>query len=182
MQAQQTDRCHNAAGNDHAHRHGNCGGFDAHIEKTGTQCAGRVLTQVIIFFLGITTIFVCIWLFVPKLPYMKAVLIAALVMGAVVAWADVDTVVARYNVNAYRSGQLESVDIWYLNELGDGAVPYIALLKEDSDPNVAASARSILTHTNFEEAEDFRGWNYVNHTAKDYFPLPGDTAIPKQGD
>ena len=141
----------------------------------------RVLTQVIIFFLGITTIFVCIWLFVPKLPYMQAIFIAALVIGAAVAWADVDTVVARYNVNAYCSGRLETVDIRYLEELGDGAVPYIALLKEDSDPNVAASAQSILTHTYFEEAEDFRGWNYVNHTAKDYFPLPGDTAIPKQG-
>ena len=139
----------------------------------------RVLTQVIIFFLGITTIFVCIWLFVPKLPYMKAVLIAALVIGAAVAWADVDTVVARYNVNAYLSGQLESVDIWHLYELGDGAVPYIALLKEDPDPSVAEDARDILSHTYYSAAEDFRSWNYVSHVAKEYFPLPGDLAIPK---
>ena len=141
----------------------------------------RVLTQVVIFFLGIATLLVSIWLFVPKLPYMQAILIAALVIGAAVAWADVDTVVARYNVNAYCSGRLETVDIRYLEELGDGAVPYIAQLREVSNPSIAEAAREILSHTYHGEAEDFRGWNYVNHTAKGYFPLPGDLAIPKQG-
>ena len=33
----------------------------------------RVLTEVIMVFLGIATLLVCIWLFVPKMPYMNAV-------------------------------------------------------------------------------------------------------------
>lgn len=139
----------------------------------------RVLTQVIIFFLGLTTALVCVWLFVPKMPYMKVVLIAALVIGAIVAWADVDTVVARYNVNAYRNGRLETVDVHYLTELGDGAVPYIAMLKEDSNPLIANTAQKYLGHTYHSEPDDFRGWNYVNHIAKAYFPLPGDLALPE---
>lgn len=139
----------------------------------------RVLTQVIIFFLGLTTVLVCIWLFVPKMPYMKAILLAALVIGAAVSWADVDTVVARHNVNAYQSGTLETVDVHYLTELGDGAVPYIALLKEDSNPLVANIAQEYLSRTYHGAAEDFRGWNYVNHIAKNHFPLPGDLALPK---
>lgn len=139
----------------------------------------RVLTQVIIFFLGVTTIFVCIWLFVPKMHYMKFILLTALIIGAAVAWADVDTVVTRYNVHAYQNGTLESIDVWYLNELGDGAVPYIALLQNDADPNVAEAARDILSHTYHDAASDFRHWNYVSHIAKDYFPVPGDLAIPK---
>ena len=133
----------------------------------------RVLTQVIIFFFGITTILVCVWLFVPKLPYMKAVLVVALLTGAAVAWADVDTVVARYNVNAYQSGKLEAIDVDYLDSLGRGAVPYIAQLLDDPNAEVAEAARLSITiyygtnrhYTEASLTEDFRDWNYANHVA-----------------
>ena len=128
----------------------------------------RVLTQVIIFFLGITNVLVCTWLFVPKLPYMKAVLLCALVIGAVVAWADVDTVVARYNVSAYQSGKLESIDVDYLDSLGNGAVPYIAELTQDGNPEVAEAAANALQVYFNVAPEDFRDWNYVNHIADPY--------------
>jgi len=128
----------------------------------------RVLTQVVIFWLGLTTVLVCIWLFVPKLSYMKAALILALVIGAAVAWTDVDTVVARYNVNAYRTGKLETVDVYYLEELGHGAVPYIAQLQKDTDPQVAQAAKDALQGW-YIPHDDFRGWNYVNQIAKIYY-------------
>lgn len=140
----------------------------------------RALTQVVIWFLALATGILCLWLFVPRLPYMKVILLAALVMGAAVGWADVDTVVARYNVTAYQQGRLETVDVWYLNELGAGATPYIAALQKDSDPIVAEKARDLLSRTYFDVPKDFRSWNYVNHVAKEYFPLPGDLAIPKE--
>ena len=126
----------------------------------------RVLTQVIIFFLGLCTVFVSIWLFAPKMPYMKAVLIAALIMGAVVAWADVDTVVAAYNVDAYQTGKLQSVDIDYLGELGHGAIPYLAELAESSDPKIAKAARRELTYQTFDPVQDFRSWNYASSLAE----------------
>ena len=121
----------------------------------------RVLTEVIMVFLGVATALVCVWLFVPKLPYMKAILLIALTMGAVTIWADVDTVVAGYNVRAYQNGTLDSVDVYYLGTLGDGAMPYIAELAQDSDSKVAASAQKILDD-NRESWTDFRDWNYVN--------------------
>ncbi len=125
----------------------------------------RVLTQVIIFWLGLTTVLVCIWLFVPKLPYMKAVVILALALGAAVAWADVDTVVARYNVTAYQSGALQSVDVSYLDSLGNGAIPYIAQLKDDDDIQVSAAVLYALTFNDNHAIDDFRDWNYVNQIA-----------------
>ena len=126
----------------------------------------RVLTEVIMVFLGITTVLVTVWLFVPRLAYMKAILLVGLVMGTMVFWADVDTVVARYNVTAYQSGALETVDVSYLNnQLGAGAIPYLQMLENDSDPDVAAKARDILEHRGIREAEDYRGWNYVNYIA-----------------
>ena len=39
---------------------------------------------------------------------MKGAVICALILGCVTFWADVDTQVARYNVRAYQSGQLET--------------------------------------------------------------------------
>ena len=118
----------------------------------------RVLTEVIMIWLGLTTVIVCLWLFVPKMPYMKAVLLLALVMGAGVLWADVDTQVARYNVRAYQSGALESIDVEHLTGLGPGAIPYIAELTGDDDPEVAEQAQDYLDFARYD-LEDFRDWN-----------------------
>ena len=140
----------------------------------------RVLTEVIMVFLALTTICVCIWLLAPKFPYMKAVLIFALLLGAATVWADVDTVVAAYNVEAYRSGRLETVDVSHLDTLSDGAVPYIALLAEDQDPGVAAGARNILESRGSKvRVEDFRSYTIAGFIAdtiaKPYY-APEDSA------
>lgn len=126
----------------------------------------RVLTEVIMIWLGITTAVVTVWLFMPKLPYMKAVLLWALVIGAVVFWADVDTVTARYNVNAYMSGKLETVDVWYLSTLGDGAVPYLQRLRAEADPETAQKAGQAIEQRYIYSSDDFRSWNYVNYKAE----------------
>jgi hypothetical protein len=122
----------------------------------------RVLTEVIMVFLGIATVLVCIWLFVPKMPYMKAVLLLALVMGAAVLWADVDTVVARYNVQAYQSGQLEHVDVGYLTTLSAGAVPYIAQLAEAGN---SQAQRFMAEYHSCDDGDalhyDWRSWNWA---------------------
>lgn len=133
----------------------------------------RVLTEVIIVFMALTTLTVSLWLFIPKLPYMKVVLVVGLIIGAAVAWADVDTVVAWYNVDAYQSGKLETVDMEYMGELGYGAVPYIAQLTDDPDECIATSARDILKyHYDTGIIEDFRFWNYAKSAAEPYLPEP----------
>ncbi len=127
----------------------------------------RVLTQVIIVFLGLTTAIVSLWLFLPKLPYMKVVLLTGLLMGALVLWADVDTVVACYNVRAYQAGVLEEVDAEHLFSLGDGAIPYIAELSEDDDPVLATDVRQHLARRRQSEL-DLRSWNYSAAAARPY--------------
>lgn len=141
----------------------------------------RVLTQVVMVFLGIVTILASVWLFVPKFAYMKAVLITALVIGAAVSWADVDTQVAKYNVNAYLSGQMETVDVHYLTSLGHGAVPYIEKISlEAPDKAVAEEAKTLLENRWIAKAEDFRSWNYVNHKAAEILPEPPAFAADTQ--
>ncbi len=129
----------------------------------------RVLTQIIMLFIALTTLILSVWLFVPKLAYMKAVLLTAMVIGAATIWTDVDTLVARYNVDAYLSGSLQSVDVGYLYGLGDSSVPYLSRLAELSqDPDVAAEARRRMKGIGQETDRDLRSWNYVNHKAGQY--------------
>jgi len=133
----------------------------------------RVLTQVILLFLALTTGLVAIRLFMPKLPYMKTVILLALLLGATVIWVDVDSFVAKYNVDAYLSGQLETVDVSHLHHLGDGAVPHIARLAEEApDQAIAEKAAHVLEQQKNNASEDLRGWNYVNHIASKYLSPP----------
>lgn len=128
----------------------------------------RVLTMAIITFLAITTILVCVWLFLPRLEYMKFVVLAAMIIGSVVVWMDVDTVVARYNVEGYLSGKLDTVDTYHLNSLGDGALRYITALTTAEDPGVAETARDLVNQWYVYHPDDFRSWNYINHNAQQY--------------
>ena len=125
----------------------------------------RVLTQVIMLWLALTTVLVTLRLFKPDFGYMKAVVLTAMVLGTLVFWVDVNTVVASYNVKAYQSGKLETVDVGYLDDLGAAATPWLLALAEDENQTVAYQARQLLEESaEFElrywEIEDFRGWNY----------------------
>lgn len=132
----------------------------------------RVLTQITMLFLALTTLIVTIWLFVPSLPYMKIVLLAALTISTATLWADVDTLVAKYNVDAYLSGQLAQVDVLYLSELGDGAVPQLARLAKQAPDKLTAyrAANQLKEKARNHQDTDIRRWNYVNHSAKKYLP------------
>ena len=123
----------------------------------------RVLTEVIMVFLGISTVVVSVWIFLPKLRYMQVILLTALALGTLTLWADVDTCVAAYNVRAYQSGQLDTIDMRHLGSLGSGAVPYIAELTEDENPEVAVIARDLLRR--YDETDDLRWWNYADARA-----------------
>lgn len=121
----------------------------------------RVLTQTVMIWLAVSTVLVCIRLAKPKFAYMKGVILGALVLSAALLWVDVDTMVARYNVRAYQSGVLETVDMTHLSTLGYGAVPYIAELTDDEDGAVADRAREILLYRwGDAHIEDFRDWNF----------------------
>lgn len=129
----------------------------------------RVLTEVITLWLGLTTLFVTVWLFRPKLPYMKAVVLSAMIVGAAVLWVDVDSMVAKYNVESYQSGKLETVDLQYMRSLNVSAVPYIQELTEDEDPAVAGEARQLLiTYARwYPENDDWRDWTWASARAQE---------------
>ena len=124
----------------------------------------RVLTEVIMLWLSVTTVLITIRLFRPKFGYMKAVVLTAMVLGTLVFWVDVNTVVGRYNMNAYRSGKLETIDVSHMRSLGSPGIPWLIELTEDEDPEVAQKARDLLKYRIQDdylyEIDDFRGWNF----------------------
>ena len=125
----------------------------------------RVLTEVFMLWLGVTTILVSVWLFKPRFPYMKGAVICALLLGCVIFWADVDTQIARYNVRAFQSGRLETIDMEHMACLGDGALPYLKELTRDDDPEIAAMAQDILNSSDCG-ISDFRDWTYAEAAAQ----------------
>lgn len=140
----------------------------------------RVLTQIIMLFLAMVNLVVMVWLFVPKLPYMKFVVITALLLGAVTVWVDVDTLVATYNTEAYLSGQMETVDVQYLSTLGSGAVPSLHRIYREAtdDVHVRLDAKDALYALcqDLDPIKDFRRWNYADAIAEKHLtPPPGDT-------
>jgi len=131
----------------------------------------RVLTEVIMLWLALTTVLVTLRLHKPGFGYMKAVVLTAMILGTLVFWVDVDTVVAGYNVRAYRSGKLETVDVNHLGSLGTAGIPWLLELAEDSDPQVADRSRDILERRSefrdiYYEIDDFRGWNFCRARAE----------------
>lgn len=58
----------------------------------------------------------------------------------------IERTVASYNVNAYLSGRHENIDIEYLYDLGDSAIPYLAKLTECDDNGVAKQAKNCMEY------------------------------------
>lgn len=77
--------------------------------------------------------------------------------------------VAAYNVNAYQTGILKTVDVEYLGTLGSGAVPQIAKLLDDQNAEVAEAAQRVLNR-NYVNRNDFRSWNFADWRAKPFVP------------
>lgn len=100
----------------------------------------RVLTSVCMAMMTVVIVAVAVRLFRPRFAYMRLCVVGVALIGLCAAYTDVDTLVARYNVTAYQQKQLETVDITTLENLSDGAVPYLAMLVKDKDADVASEA------------------------------------------
>ena len=125
----------------------------------------RVTTEVFMLWLAVTTVLVSIWLFRQRFSYMKGTMVAGLALCALLMCGNVTARVAQYNVHAYQSGRLETVDVGYLGSLHHSAVPYLEELTRDADAGVAAQARDALNNMSRSENADWRHWNLTTARA-----------------
>ncbi len=127
----------------------------------------RIFTSVFMLMLGTAIIGVGIRLFAPRYPYMRTIVVAVTLISLAMSYADVDTVIARYNVEAYRRGALETVDVYELGRLSDGAVPYLLELCDDPNEEVARQAvETCVRKLPYGVKHDIRAYNVDSRRAQ----------------
>ncbi|MBQ2806304.1 MAG: DUF4173 domain-containing protein, partial [Clostridia bacterium] len=89
----------------------------------------RVYASWLILMLAVFFATVLIWQFVRRIPLCTVLAVTFVVFFAAIVLPNVDAMIAQYNVNAYLSGELETVDVWLLSDCGVSAVPALNDLK-----------------------------------------------------
>ena len=100
----------------------------------------RLLATWFILFLSIVFLSALIRQIVRKFPLQPVIVAAALLFWAVLVLPNHDGIIARSNVDRYLSGELPTVDVAAMDELGSSAVPSlcklsVALRERSNDPD-----------------------------------------------
>lgn len=146
----------------------------------------RLLVSVFMIMLVVIVFFYVLHIFAPKVNYMQPVVIICSVIFIVVSFADMDKFIAEYDVKAYQSGKLSSVDVDYLNELTASATPYLIELTKCDDAKISEKAKLVISQNihykyndmlTVDESNqlvykpdfDFREYNFaVDNSCKEY--------------
>lgn len=139
----------------------------------------RILTSAFMIVVALTVLAVIFRLFIQKFPYAKMVVISVAIVGLITAFADIDNVVARYNVEAYQKGYVKEIDVSTLSELSNSAVPSLVNLIDDKNEEVQKQVvltlhdrlemKYNITDSNYEEINpmDFRSFNLTEYKANE---------------
>ena len=105
----------------------------------------RILTTVFMIFLAVMFLTVGLRIFLPRIPYLKVAVIVGSFLLIATCYANVDGMIARYNVTAYQNHKLDSIDMDTLAELDDDStVPWLLELLEDKDALVRIEVKDQL--------------------------------------
>ena len=131
----------------------------------------RILATWMILLLAVIFILSLIQVFCKKFPIAMAILVTCVVFALVLFLPNIDGMIANYNVDAYLSGELSSVDVEALCDLDYAAVPALSRLEEHLlakgklDEKTALLLEAVtaqldrLAEQNAEETYGFFDWN-----------------------
>lgn len=106
----------------------------------------RIVTSVFTVFLIAVFLSVAVRLFVKKMPYMKVALVVGTALLLVCGFVGTDRTIARYNIDAYLSGELETIDMQALRRLpSDAIVGDVLRLLDVPDAEVVQEAKELLS-------------------------------------
>lgn len=84
-------------------------------------------------------------------------------------YGNVDGMIAKYNIDRYQAGTLESLDVSAFSELSDGAVPYLyEMYQETSDPAMKSELQKIIKQPAYSGSvyeSSFRDFNLQKYKA-----------------
>ena len=124
----------------------------------------RILTTVFTVFLALVFVTLIMRLFIKKTPYMKIAAVIGAAMVIALNFINIDGVIARYNVQAYRDETLKTIDVRTITSLNDAAVPSLIELAEDEKLSISTKAADSLylrwrnLHENDDDIWDILLW------------------------
>lgn len=102
----------------------------------------RVYSSWLMIVLALLFVVIVVKQFVGKLNAVALSCAVVVVMFAGLALSNVDGMIARYNVDRYLEGSLETVDVRVMRDLGDAAVPEMVYLYKELDERGAEDVYS----------------------------------------
>ena len=103
----------------------------------------------------------------------KIAVIGFLCFFMVLCYGNVDGIIAKYNIDRYQAGTLESLDIEALSDLSDAAVPYLYELYQETDDTVLKGdlreeiiERPYWSNNKDYYQESFRDFNLQSYRAE----------------
>jgi len=130
----------------------------------------RLMVSLFILLLAFAFVLLLARMFLRRFAYMKALLAAGCVLVLAMSFADIDRVVLKYNMWAYRTGHLATLDVSAFRELGDAKIPYLIELSDSEDGKVKQEALKQLNawqKMRFYEARgDYTSYNYTQRKAE----------------
>ena len=123
----------------------------------------RIGTTAFMVFLCIVFIALILRLFLPGTRVLRVAIITSSVVLIMLGCFNLNSVVAKYNYNAYKEGTLKEIDVYTIYELGYEGVPYLIKLAEDKDSSVSLKAHEYLFNI-----LDYKEYITVNEEGNSY--------------
>ncbi len=148
----------------------------------------RLGTGAFMVFMAVVFVAVGLRLFTPKVRVLQVAAVTAALVLLVLGLGNINGVVAKYNYDAYVSGKLDSIDTYYLSELGPEGAYYLGKLTEREKDNPALcyvlAEQMYYRYTEFYECTydwDESQWQFktpLTRTSRklSQFSLPGKAA------
>ena len=105
----------------------------------------RVSTMWFMIFIGIVFVYILIRQFALRFNVIGVTVVTGVLMFLVFIYSSPDAWIAKYNIDAWRRGKLDTVDVEALDKLSDGATPYLITLAGESDPKISKAATAALS-------------------------------------
>ncbi len=107
----------------------------------------RVLPSSFMVFLSVVFLMMLVKQLFGKANVIIAALISAILICGILAFADVDGVIAKYNTDRYLAGELEHFEVGMLTDLGDsGIVQLERIAKNAQDKEVRDEAQELIEY------------------------------------
>lgn len=106
----------------------------------------RVLTSVFMIMLAIIFVIIILKLFIAKFKYVKPIIVVCTLTLLSVSMININTVIAEYNYNAYKTGKID-IDIEQIESLGVSGIPTLVKLADEDDYDISFKAKEALYYS-----------------------------------